>query len=636
MKNIAVITQGESDVSKLISEISGVNVQYIKPTEVLNYNLDYYNTICIMGGLDKTPLVLGAQERIKIEEQMAKGKKLLCEYCQSISRVYSSEPDSTRFKRLIYLEKDYENIYQNDILDDQCNDFISTYAVPKTSKPILCYKKYISFHSKAEISEEEKKDFLNWALWLLNDNTMVCNFRMCNFIKARFAPVKKWQSLIKFILSWIADAEIYDVQFGKGYHLANCDKNDFEDKLEVCVKNAVKWFENADILLANGKKGALEGLATEIYPDGTQRTATPVRTDCAGEISMAYLADYMYARNPVSLEKSDNLEGFCFNSMQIKDGIFKGMIRWTVVAWEVCYQDDVARAIIPSLLKVLYLGRNGYLDQCVDALDFLVKTTGTDGTRTARTDNLNLDENSLKELGTKPADFPCAHYNAFYFAALLLCYKLTGIEKFKEAGTYGLQAIMKVYPNTIREQSETQEMCRLILPLSWLYWVTQEPTHKEWLYRVTNDLQKIKHKSGGYTEWDTGYTATCNKKDGSPENCECSLLSNNGDPVIDLLYSVNWLPMGFIQAYLVTKDEWFKDLWEDIAVFMIKSQIISDNPKINGAWARGFDVDLMEAYGIPHDVGWGPWAIESGWTVAEITSGMILGIISDELKKFYL
>ena len=50
-------------------------------------------------------------------------------------------------------------------------------------------------------------------------------------------------------------------------------------------------------------------------------------------------------------------------------------------------------------------------------------------------------------------------------------------------------------------------MCRLVLPLAILYGVTGEEKHREWLYRVTDDLQKVRHPSGGYREWDTGYKA---------------------------------------------------------------------------------------------------------------------------------
>jgi len=47
------------------------------------------------------------------------------------------------------------------------------------------------------------------------------------------------------------------------------------------------------------------------------------------------------------------------------------------------------------------------------------------------------------------------------------------------------------------------------------------------------------------------------------------LLTNNGDPIADFLYSVNWLPIGFMQAYFVNSGTDFaivhnKDLPESL------------------------------------------------------------------------
>ena len=36
------------------------------------------------------------------------------------------------------------------------------------------------------------------------------------------------------------------------------------------------------------------------------------------------------------------------------------------------------------------------------------------------------------------------------------------------------------------------------------------------------------------------------------------------------------------------------------------------------------DLELNEAYGCPHDAGWGPLCSESGWTDAEILMGLML------------
>ncbi|WP_281287195.1 hypothetical protein [Paenibacillus hemerocallicola] len=42
----------------------------------------------------------------------------------------------------------------------------------------------------------------------------------------------------------------------------------------------------------------------------------------------------------------------------------------------------------------------------------------------------------------------------------------------------------------------------------------------------------------------------------------------------------------------------------------------------------------MKVFGSPADMGWGPWAIESGWTVAEIAAGLMAGLMTDRLKAW--
>lgn len=632
MRNIAVITESKSDFSRLLESVPGTQVQYMKPGTLSDYDLDLYEAFCILGGVCDTPIVLSADERTMVEHERAEGKRVFAEFCISIGDVYCADPAETQFKRLVFLGDNLGSLNRNDILDDQCNSSVANYVRPKGSRPVLVYKEYlVDGYSSAALSQKEKDSFADWALWFMTPETLVCNFRFCNGIRARFSPVVKWRELFTAAVRWITGETSCEPEFPSAYHLDVRLGGASPEALGACVSAGISWFENAGILLRNGKGGVLEGLHSKIYPDGSQKYATAIRTDCSGETSLAFLSCYLLTRNPVFREKMDHLQRFCMETMQVKGGMFKGMLRWTNSAWEVCYQDDASRAIIPVLLKFLYTGDAAYMGSAVQALNFLADVTGTDGTRATRIDTIALDEASLGELSQKPGNYPSAHYNAYYSAALLLGYRLTGIERFKEIGVKGLSTIMSAYPDTLREHSETQELCRLIMPLSWLYWVTGEERHRQWLYRVTHDLQKFRHKSGVYTEWDTGYQASCSHHFHS----ECSLLIRNGDPVVDLLYSVNWLPMAFSQAYLVTGDSRFLGLWKEISAFFVTSQIHSDNPLIDGAWARGFDADLWEYSGIPYDVGWGPWAIESGWTVAEILSGLALGMGMDALRPSY-
>jgi len=377
------------------------------------------------------------------------------------------------------------------------------------------------------------------------------------------------------------------------------------------------------MLAENGKRGAREGLSHHIdAKDGRQLSAGQIRTDCCGETGGDFLFDALLTGSAESLAVAENIEDFVFDYLQVKDGPYKGMLRWSESAWETCYQDDVARAILPTLLKA-FLSKDARacrrLDDALAALDFLAATTGTNGLRPNRTDCANLTQEETERIRTTESGRASAHYNAYYHAALLLAYKICKKQAYFDTARKGLEAIMALYPDTLREQSETQEMCRLVLPLACLVEASGEDRHKAMLYRVTADLQRLRHPCGGYAEWDTGYQANCSRREAG----ECSLLAVNGDPVADLLYSVNWLPLGFAYAYYVTKDKMFRGLWEDIARFFCLAQIQSKDKTIDGAWARAFDMELQEIYGVPHDVGWAPCSVESGWTVGEILMGLM-------------
>lgn len=635
-RKIAVITDGSSDLLEIMLNAEP-RLQVLKREEVATADLDSFDAFAIIGGTSDKPMLFSPNERIRIENQIQQGKKVFAEYVASIGHVYSELPSSTQFRRLVFCsdQVEIEGLSVGMLIEDQCGMRIRPHDIACTpNTPILQYTT-VHAHDQIEITDDFRQHISDRALWFEQpDNLLVCSFRMCNFIKARFAPRERALNIVSFILEWLFErkVELDDLQYA--YTTGEVNKKETLDvQIGRSVEQAMRWFERSGTLCDEGKAGVREGLGTEIYPDGSQKVNSLRRADCIGEVSLVYFMQYLWKQDERSLLISDQLNQFMFDYYVCKEpGDLYGMMRWTEEAWGVCYQDDVARALIPQLLKCSYLNKTDYLQESFDVLQFLVNTTGSDGTRVARTENFKLTPEELHRLRTEPGNFPSAHYNAYYYAALLLAYKLGGSESFLRTAVRGLESILAVYPETIREQSETQEYCRLILPLSWAYWVTGEERFKQWLYRVTEDLQQFKHPSGAYVEWDTGYKASMRNEVGEGE---CSLLAKNGDPVVDLLYSNNWLPMAFMQAYLVTKDETFLTLWQENASFMISAQLHSDNPQLHGAWARAFDVNFQEVYGSPADFGWGPWAIESGWTVAEITAGLTMGLLKEKLLEYY-
>jgi len=636
-KSIGVITNGSSDLLSIL-EKQDIDIVVISEGDISKTDLLSFDALAIIGGSGDDPIVLHPRDNIEIEEYLATGKRFFSEFCRNPSHILSSLPKSTMKERLVLCSDELENteLYDGDILDDQANSRLMVCNSILLGRPMLQYAKYVMAHSHIGETKTISEKISDRALWFEADNFLFCAFRMADFNKARFAPKVRWRALVRYVLEWLCEVEVSFDGIEDAYCVKPLKaKERYEDRLKQAIDKGIGWFHQNELFcIREGKyDGVKEGLSSIVLPDGRQELNPDLRGDCAGETSFAFSLYHMLRGDSRSLKISDDLLSFCFETLQVKDHpICKGMLRFTGTQRDVCYQDDNSRGvIIPALLKNLYSGRNDHIGEIVAALRFLLSHTGTNGIRTPRTEGLQLTEEMIKKLSGEVCDFNCAHFNATYSAALLLTYKMTGLEEFKPAGIKGLESIMQVYPETIREHSETQELCRLITPLSFLYWITGSKEHKDWLYKVVKDLQRFKHPSGAYLEWDTGYKASRSRKIDS----ECSLLNENGDPVADLLYSINWLPTGFMQAYFVTKDSYFKELWNEVARFFISSQIHSSNRVIDGAWARAFDVEFNEVFGSPYDEGWAHWTVETGWTMAEILSGLIMGLLSEELSDRY-
>ncbi len=676
-KKLAVITEGDSDLLDLL-RLSGVPLTVIRPDDILSCGLDDYEAIALLGGASqkgfdpnfKDSALLGTsdkgltlyhREAALVRRQIAQGKKVFSEFCMNIDNIYFTDIRSTRYERPVFVSDTtaIPGLSSGDILDEQCNMRLNLWRANYPGRPLLQYVRNAEGYYSAKLTDELLEDRTYTALWFEKPNLLVCTFQMANFIKARFAPIEKWKALIRYIVGWLTGAEpdfgALSARYREVYHFAPyVNEGSFEAQTAACADRGIRWFYNADMLMKRygNYYGVREGMGTSVFANGNQQVCDSMRTDCTGETSLAFFMDYLRTGNALSKAVADGLLELFADVRRPEDSMYQGMSGSLV-----CYQDDSARGVLmPILFRALYTNDRERLQLCVDALDFLVRTTGTDGLRVVRTDLVSPDSDQvdgmclesyeadgytkwkwgffrkdIRQLAKEAAGVPSAHYNAYYLGTLLLAHRITGKAEYREVGVRGMESIMAIYPFTAREQSETEELCRLMFPLAMLYWVTKQEKHRKWLYQVAGDLQRFRHAGGGYLEWDTGFTACCS---GVKDN-ECALLANNGDPIVDMLYSINWLPTGFIQAYFVTGDPYFKKLWEDIAKFFISAQLRSTNRTLDGAWTRALDVDLMEVFGVPNDIGWAPWSIESGWTVGEVVAGLNMGLMADELKKFY-
>ena len=617
MNRILLISSPDNDLARLI--LRTAEGAFLLSPEAYSAPEECFNAVCILGGDRDEPLRLTAPVRATVEKLRAEGKPVFCEFVASMGQSYADAPREMTHHRMVF-ESDHftaDGLADGDVLDGHFTGCLAYHFVPKTAKMVLRYYDYVTAHDHIDLTDEQKQKGLP-ALWFHDDNTLICGFRLCNFRRARLAPRKSFEALIRAIIGFLLGEAVH-ISFKKPVCTYQNTVVQNAADTALAVKRGLAWFHSADMLREGGAMGVYEGFSHLIKAqNGEQLRANMIRTDCTAEVGGAFLLDYLVSGNEESRTIFEKTHRFCFDYMQVKDGAHRGMIRWTESAWEVCYQDDVARAILPTLLLENFGGGAPYFREAVESLEYMLKTTGEDGLRVFRTDIYKLTDTERERLKKPGVGVASAHYNAYYHAALLLAYRAGAPAHFLEVAKKGLTSIMERYPNTRRETSETEEYCRLIFPLAALYEATGDPKHYEWLCRVTDDLEKFRHPSGGYAEWDTDYRAACARNNTG----ECALLADNGDPVCDLLYSNNWLPFGFAYAYLVTGEKRFYDLWTGIATFLLSCQIHSEDKKLDGAWTRAFDMNRREIYGVPHDVGWAPCCIETGWTMGEILMGL--------------
>ncbi len=656
MKKLLVVSQQESNLSALLAASFGA-CDLIRFDALFDTDLNTYDAFALLGGTEAESIALLPPIRFAVEQQIALGKKVFCEFVHGIAQTSFLEIQSTRYERpvLIHAGEITGTLKEGVILDEQSNNRMVVYKATNRETPILQYVKLPRGFYSVEDPSAIENDFSAYALWQELPNLMISAFRMANFAKAKFAPRAAWAQLICGLVCWLGGCctpEQVQQVLDADYSFTGAQP------LRQAVDHATQWYEQAGMFvhLRGAPYAVLEGLNSHVLADGTRIVSKAIRNDNTGETAYMYYLRSLLSQDPEDRKISDGLYRMPLDMQITDDCPHQGMVRGCIRGWwQVSYQDDTARGfLLPLMWRAFLSGDMSLLPRVRLTLDYLLRGTGTDGLRPARLDfydqnssdvsYMNLERadrpdgswkweygggsSTLERLHDEPCDTPSAHYNAYYLASLLLGYRLTGEKKYLDAGVRGLESIMAVYPLTAREHSQTQEMCRLMLPLALLYWVSEDDRHRGWLYQVTKDLQKVRHRNGGYIEWDTGYIACC----AGVEEGESSVLARNGDPVMDLLYSVNWLPHSLILAYYITSDSQFRQLWQELAHFLASIQISSPDKMIDGVWPRAIDLEQREVYGVPNDTGWAPWSVETGWTIAEISSGILLGLLEDQIK----
>lgn len=650
-RRLLIVGNCESDLANILCG-AFAEVQFAPANAAVDYAA--YSAVAVLGGNLPDGITLLPSARCALEHARRQGVRVFAEYSRVTDEVSFANPVPTQFSRPVCMgaTEIFSGLQPGDILDEQWNERLPVQHVRPSAQPILQYvDRPDGLTQTASLPEKNGRDF---ALWLEEECLLICTFRMDTFLRARFAPRRTWCALIAALIAWLGG----DCSTGQIYQSME-DYCTFSrgQTISGALTRAGQWFQRANLLAwdAEGSCAVLEGVSSRVLPDGSVLLNRQIRTDCMGTTALFFLLQSLRTGDEQARKISEGLFS-TVRGMQVAQGTHRGFVRGSLGWWgSSSYQDDTARGFLfPLLIRRMLTGDRTDDERLRSSLAYLLRTTGQDGLRPNQVEYTDPDSDvvwmattvkrggkwrhtqprrtTCGELRNRAVHNPSAHYNAYYLGALALAGAIFLDDEYIAVAQKGLAAIMQAYPDTAREHSQTQECCRLLMPLALLYLVTGNPKHREWLERVAEDLETWAHPCGGYMEWDEGYTGVCSRSSSG----ESAIYLHNGDPVCDLLYSANWLPQAFAIAYWATGAEKYRERWERMARFLADVQLKSAQPALDGGWARAVNLELGEVHGINNDSDWACWTIESGWTVAQIGVGLLFGVLAPRLKPLFL
>ena len=107
---------------------------------------------------------------------------------------------------------------------------------------------------------------------------------------------------------------------------------------------------------------------------------------------------------------------------------------------------------------------------------------------------------------------------------------------------------------------------------------------------------------------------------------EAPLIFDNGDPIVDMLYTTNFAFIGLNEAAKATGSPELKAAVDKMSDFLTRIQVRSERFKnVDGAWFRAFNYQNWDYWASNADAGWGAWSTLTGWIQSWIiaTQGLL-------------
>lgn len=580
--------------------------------------------ILILSDTYPKPCIEITKEHLVVVKE--KGLKLFIEYPKACYGMTLGKPRPTKWERVVVVSDYFEPIVERDsILGLHGCWFLPIEGQLPEGNVHLVASKIAGYDRAVYGITGESHPIL---FELEGYNIMVSTSNLSNFVTGRYGPMPAWKGIWETLLEWIGEDKYciswtptVDVSYGK------------EDKLPAdveskAIEKSYNWFKSHAVYSIASKKGVIEGYESAIDYDGRQMPVIRARGDCNAEAAMVFAYDWKLRANPHSRYLAEEMLDNLWSSPEFynddRESSIYGLSNWSENNL-LFYGDDNARVLIATIVAAAILEEDRWDEEILSCILANFRTGGRLGFRRNSLRAEDLEKNGWRHYYDEDFVIYAPHYQGFIWACYLWAYRKTGYGELLKRTMIGLEMMMKAYPNEwIWTNGISQEIARMILPLSYIIQIEKDGRYVQWLDMMIDELWNQMQPSGAIYEklgpMENGKYPPPQSNDDYGTN-EASLIQSNGDPASDLLYTANWAFMGLHEVAMATGDERVVEMADKLARFLCRIQVVSsEHPYLNGAWMRSFDDELWEYWGSSADFGWGAWCVESGWTNTWIAS----------------